>query len=58
MYDRGKKLSKSKTQNKINDTRNTLILKKNKIEIEYLQILGHFLKQKREKRKREIRKKN
>ena len=49
-YGRGKRLSKRKAQNKIINIRNPFILKnKKKIKIEQLEILGHFMKQKKKK---------
>ena len=56
MYERGKKLSKPRTQNKI---RILFILKKKKtkLKIELLEIFGHLWNRKRKKRKKEIREK-
>ena len=48
MNGRGKKLSKPKIQNKINNNRNPFILKKkkDKLKIELLEMLGQFLNNK------------
>ena len=54
MYERAQKLSKPKTQNNI---RNPFILKEEKkFKDRIIKIFGHFLKQKKKKRKKEIRK--
>ena len=61
MYGREKKLSKPKTQNKINNIRNPFLLKrkkKKKKKLKVFQIFRHFLKQKeKNKRKKEIKEK-
>ena len=59
VYGRRKELSKPKAQNKIKNIWNPFKLKnkKKKLNIEWLEILGHFLKDKKKKRKKVIRKK-
>ena len=57
VYGRGKKLSKAKTQNKINSIRNPFILKKKTKEIKNVIIRDISTLFETEKRKKEIRKK-
>ena len=51
MYGRWKKLSKPKTKNTRKKKKKHHKKKKNKLKIEYLEIFGHFLQQKKKKKK-------